>query len=117
MTENEFTCIVCPKGCSIKVKHEDGKIISVDGNTCAKGFDYAVSEAINPVRILTSSVFSHNGSKKIPVRTAKPVPKDKLFEIMNEIKAVKAPANVKMGDVIIKNAAGTGIDVIATLNE
>ena len=61
----ELTCIICPKGCNIKVEVEDGKVISVEGNTCKRGYDYAFSEVTNPVRTLTSTIRLENGKMLI----------------------------------------------------
>ena len=44
------------------------------------------------------------------------MPKGKIFDILDEIKPVVVKAPVKIGDVIVPNVAGTGVDVIATKN-
>ena len=45
----ELTCIICPKGCNIKVEFEKDKVTNIEGNTCKRGYDYAFSEITNPV--------------------------------------------------------------------
>ena len=52
----ELTCIGCPLGCLINVEIRDGKIISVTGNTCKRGWEYAVKEMTDPTRIVTTTV-------------------------------------------------------------
>ena len=81
MTEKNLTCIVCPLGCSIKVTLDGEKIVNVEGNSCPRGKEYAVSECTNPVRTLTTTIKCDNG-RVLPVKTKKPVPKDKLKEYM-----------------------------------
>ena len=50
------------------------------------------------------------------VKTASDVPKDKIFDCMREIRGTTVKAPIRIGDIIIRNCAGTGVDVIATKN-
>lgn len=109
----ELICICCPMGCRITVTTEDGVITDVTGNTCPRGKEYAVSELTAPVRMVTSFVKT-DGGVCVPVKTASPVPKEKIKDVMKEIKQIQAVLPVKMGDVIINDVAGTGINIIAT---
>ncbi len=113
-TTKELTCVVCPAGCSIKVELDgEGKIVSVTGNTCFRGKEYAESEITNPTRTLTSTVpvyFSENAEPvMLPVRTNKPIPKGKLGEAMEIIHKTKvtSPDGVKIGSVVIANFSRT----------
>ena len=115
MEEKHFTCIVCPIGCEIDVKLNNGKIISVSGNKCPRGKEFVLQEIKNPLRVLTTTVRIENGEyAMLPVRTDRPVPKSKIFDIMKEISLIKAKAPVKMYDVIARDICGTGANVIAT---
>jgi CxxC motif-containing protein len=110
-----LTCIVCPLGCSISVKLKGLEVIGVDGNTCAKGEAYARDEVLYPKRTLTSSVLVIGGSwPLVSVRTSGPIPKAKIPAVMRALKAKTVKAPVKMGAVMIKNVAMTGVDIIAT---
>lgn len=111
--ERELTCIVCPRGCTIKVKYTDDNILSIDGYTCERGKEYAQKELTNPERTVTSTVLTSDGSV-LPVKTEKAIQKSKIFECMDEINKAVANLPVKAGDVIIKNVANTGVNVIAT---
>lgn len=111
MTRN-LICICCPRGCQLEVTLEDGQVTDVKGFSCKRGKDYAVSEVTAPVRMVTTTVRTEEGVS-VPVKTAQPIPKDKIFACMEEIKAVRLHLPVQMGDVILENAAGTGIPVIA----
>ena len=111
-----LTCINCPLGCQLEVTLEDGVVTSVSGNTCKRGEVYGRKEVTNPTRIVTSSV-PVDGSKldrMVSVKTATDVPKDKIFEVMSSLAGVRLEAPVQIGDVVVANAAGTGVDVIAT---
>lgn len=117
--EKELICIGCPLGCRITVRMEDGPDgrISVSGNTCKKGEDYAVREVTNPTRIVTSTVRVIGGeTPMVSVKTASDIPKGRIFDCMREIKAARVQAPVEAGEIVVRNAAGTGIDVIATKN-
>ena len=90
MTTRELTCVVCPAGCRMTVTLDDGgTVLEVEGNTCARGKNYAVSEITHPVRTLTSTVplVTAEGEKMLPVRTDKAIPKEKLFEAMEIIRS------------------------------
>lgn len=104
----ELTCIVCPIGCSLKVELEGGSVKSVTGNTCPRGAEYAKNECTNPVRTLTTTVISKDGTP-VPVKTDKPIPKDKLFEAMEIVNKCAAPLTINIGDVIIKDVFGSNI--------
>ena len=94
-------------------KSESG--IEVTGNTCKRGEKYAIAEVTAPTRTVTSSVAIKGGEiARVPVKTAAPIPKDKIFVALDEIKTVELAAPVEIGDVIVKNVAGSGVDVVAT---
>ena len=116
MTTRELTCVVCPAGCRMTVTLDDGgTVLEVEGNTCARGKNYAVSEITHPVRTLTSTVPMKTaaGKKMLPVRTDKPIPKEKLFDAMEIIRATKAAAPVRPGDVLIPDFIEPGTNLIA----
>lgn len=108
-------CIVCPAGCIIDVTLKDGDVVSVTGNTCKRGETYARDEVTAPVRIVTSLVPVVNGEKPVvPVKTAAPIPKDRIPACAEALKDIKIPAPVAIGNVVLSNVCGTGIDMVAT---
>lgn len=116
MEVRELICIGCPLGCPLTVKI-DGDQMDVSGNTCKRGDVYARKEVTNPTRIVTSSVIVEGGSlAAVSVKTKEDIPKGKIFDIMKDLKGVKVQAPVHIGDVIISDVAGTGVDIIATKN-
>ncbi len=115
MEKRELTCIGCPLGCQITVELENGEVKSITGNTCEKGRIYAEKEVTNPTRIVTSTVRVQGGSKDFTsVKTKSDIPKSKIFDVMKDINKAVAKAPVAIGDVIIENVAGTGVEVVAT---
>ena len=112
-----MVCIRCPVSCLMEVTYTGHKILKVDNTDCKKGKDYAYQELFEPVRILTSTVFVKNGHLPlVSIRTDKPIPKGKIFEVMKKLSRRKVTAPVKIGDIIIKNVVNTGINIIATKN-
>lgn len=117
MEERNLTCIGCPLGCQVTVTLENGEVKDVKGNTCPRGDKYARDEVTNPTRVVTSIVKVKGGNlAAVSCKTASVIPKGKIFDILEEIKPIVMEAPVKIGDVVVANVAGTGVDVIATKN-
>ena len=113
--KKQITCITCPIGCKILVNTDGKSFELISGNKCKKGIEYARNEALDPRRMLTSSVLVLNGEwPLVSVKSSKPVPKDKIFDVLKEIKKKKIKAPIKIGQKIIKNVSNTGIDIIST---
>lgn len=113
--KRNLVCVSCPLGCPIEVEIENVQVISVSGNTCKRGDAYARTEVTNPVRSLTTSVKVEGGIHPVvPVKSSGPVPKDRMFDCMKEINGAVIKAPVKIGDVVIENICGLGVDIIAT---
>jgi len=114
-TEKEITCIICPIGCKIEVLTDGNKCKKIEGTRCKRGIEYAKLEALDPRRMLTSSVLVNNGNwPLVSVKTSKPVPKDKIFVVLDEIKKMVVSAPVLCGQILKKDIAKTGIDIKAT---
>ena len=111
----DLTCIVCPKGCQLKVELEGKKVLSVTGHTCKRGLAYAETECIAPMRTLTTTAAVEGGGV-VPVKTDKPIPRELLFEAMNEVNRVHVARDARLGDIVIKNLLGTGANVVTTRN-
>lgn len=104
----ELTCIVCPVGCNLVADIQDGKVVEVSGNTCKRGKVYAETECIFPMRTITTTIRCQNG-KILPVKTDRPIPKDKIFEAMKIINNVSPDLPISIGDVIIKEVFGSSV--------
>ena len=110
----ELTCIRCPMGCAIHVEMENGQVVSVTGNTCPRGAEYAKSEATAPVRTVTSTVRALGGVRPaVAAQTVPDVPKDRIFDVMDAVRALEVTAPVRIGDILCANIAGTGSDLVA----
>lgn len=117
MNTVNLICIGCPLGCPLTVEMEGNEVKSVSGNTCPRGVAYAKKELTNPTRIVTSTVRVAGGRlAMVSVKTESDIPKGKIFDCVKALKDVEVVAPVKIGDVIVKNVAGTGVNVIATKN-
>ena len=110
-----LTCIVCPLGCSIEATIEDGDITGIEGFNCKRGYEYAVSEITNPVRVLTTTVKIKGADLPvIPVKSDRPLPRGMLFDCMKVINGVELKAPVDIGDVVVRNILDTDVDIVAT---
>ena len=117
MKHKDLTCICCPLGCQITVELENGEVVSVSGNTCKRGDDYARKEVISPTRIVTSTIKVNGGNASmVSVKTKSDIPKSKIFDCVKALKEVTVQAPVAIGDVVLENVADTGVDVVATKN-
>lgn len=117
MEKRNLTCIGCPMGCQVTVEFEGEEVFSVKGNSCAIGDKYARQEVTHPERTVTSTIIVTGGDKeRCSVKTKGNIPKEKIFACMDAINHVKASAPVCIGDVVIENVCGTGVNVVATRN-
>ena len=109
----ELTCINCPLGCALTVTI-DCDTVTVAGNTCPRGEAYGRKEVTDPTRIVTSTVPVDGGDiARVPVKTASDIPKGKIFEVMDAVHTARVKAPVKIGDIILSDVAGTGVDLVA----
>lgn len=111
----ELICIVCPKGCHLKVDTDND--FKVTGNSCEKGALYGKKELTSPTRVITSTVAVEGGiHRRCPVKTDRDVPKEKIFDIMHQLDGIVVKSPVKIGDVIIEDVCSTGANIVAARN-
>ena len=106
----EMICIVCPRGCRLTY---DGN--EVKGNFCKRGEVYAKQEAVQPLRMVTSTVsIKSKEISRLPVITSGEIPKDKIFDIMKELYNIEVVAPIKVGEIIVENILNLGVNIIST---
>ena len=109
----ELICITCPKGCHLKVDEENG--YAVTGNSCPRGAVYGKSELLHPVRTITSTVRVEGGAiPRLPVKTDRPLPKEKMMDCMRLLDTIKVQVPVHVGDVLAEHILGTDVNIVAT---
>ena len=109
-----FLCVACPVGCALKVEVSGLEVLKVEGNTCPRGVKYAQDEVTNPVRTFTSTIRVKGGVLPVcPVRSRAPLPLQKVFDVTKEVAKASLSAPITIGQVIIENVCGTGIDIVA----
>ncbi|GKX32210.1 NAD(FAD)-dependent dehydrogenase [Vallitalea longa] len=112
--KKEFTCIVCPMSCHLTV-YNDGDKIVVEGNTCKRGKVFGENEFTNPKRMLTTTVrIEGSHLKRLAVISSDEIPKNKMFECVNELYKVTVKAPISRGNIIFHNICSTGVDIIAS---
>ncbi|MDO4620908.1 MAG: DUF1667 domain-containing protein [Lachnospiraceae bacterium] len=113
----ELTCIMCPMGCDLTAEKDERGNITVTGNTCPRGREYAMQELTAPMRNIATSVLVEGGELPLAsVRLDGPIPRERIFDVMQEIKGRKVKAPVQIGDVLIENVLGLGRNVVITKN-
>lgn len=109
----ELTCIVCPRGCTLCITGE-GENLQVSGNACKRGETFAMAEMLRPMRTICTTVRTvFPAAPVLPVRLSQEIPKDRIFDVMQEIKKITLDHAVDRGDVIIENVLGLAADVIS----
>ena len=110
-----LTCILCPSGCEIEAVYDGTDVLSLKGNKCPRGADYVEQELTHPVRTISTSVLVRGGELPLcSVRLTNPVPREKIFDVMGEIRKLSLDAPVQIGQILIHDVLGLGSDVIAT---
>ena len=111
----EYTCIICPNGCDITADVEGTQILSLEGARCKRGKEYVHQELTDPQRNIASSVLVKGGRLPLAsVRLTAPIPKEKIFPVMEVIRKITLEAPVGAGQVVVPDVLGLGCDVIAT---
>lgn len=122
-----FTCIVCPRGCSLEVELGAGgtaaagvavqalEVLRVSGNGCKRGEDYARREVVDPRRSLTSTVRTRGlERRRLPVRSSGTLPLGRLVEAARSLDGIVVDRPMKCGDLVVKDLIGLGVDIVAT---
>ena len=112
----KLICINCPKGCELEVEKLADGSVKVTGNSCPKGETYGIAEMTNPTRMVTGLVRLAGTRRPLPVKTRVAIPKGKIAEVTNLLANTTVLPPKRIGDVIIENVCGTGVDVVATAN-
>ena len=110
--DKKLICIICPVGCRLKVTGTTDDL-KVEGNICNKGFDYAHNEITNPLRMVCTTVKIEGGIHNvIPVKTDKPIPEKFKLDVVKAVNNIILKSPVKMGDIIIPDLFGTGVNIV-----
>ena len=110
----KLVCIVCPNGCAMEAKACGGEI-TVSGNKCPRGADFARAELTCPLRTVCSTVRTvFPETPVISVRVDREIPKARIFDVMRELNKVTVTHRLSRGDIVIENVLGLGADVIVT---
>jgi len=114
-TKREMICIACPIGCRLTVTPERDGSVSVTGNSCPRGIEYGKEEYFAPRRVVTATVGVRDIAElRLPVKTDHPIPKELISGLLSEAYAIKVPLPVGIGDVVLEDYHGTGVNLVAT---
>lgn len=113
-TTSKIICITCPKGCTLEVTHEGETVLRVKPG-CKRGHDYVKRELVDPRRMVATTVRVKGGIHPLlPVATAAPFPKPRILELMKALRQVELQAPITVGCPVLRDALGTGIDILAS---
>ena len=112
---SEIICVACPKGCPLHIKHEGHDVLEIIGAGCQRGKEYAICELQDPRRMVASTVKVQGGLHPlVPVYTKDAFPKPMIPQLAQTLREVELTAPVRLNQVVLKDALGTGIDIIAS---
>ena len=112
---SHYLCIGCPLGCRVEVEDRGGEIVEVRGQSCKKGDLFARQEHVDPRRVVTTTVAVQGGVwARLPVKTQGDVPKGVVVDVCRMLHGLTLAAPVTMGQVIVADVLGTGVDVVAS---
>lgn len=115
--EKDLICIICPNGCRLHGTLTEGGELEVTGNRCIRGKTFAGRELTDPTRSLTTTVkTAFDDFPYLPVRTDGEIPKYAIAKVLEELRSVLVTERMTCGDVVLENAAGTGVKIIVTAN-
>ena len=112
----KMICISCPRGCELDVTSSQNGEVFVKGNACPRGESYGRDELTNPTRVVTGLVRVAWTRRPLPVKTSSPIPKKKIEEVLSVLHRTTVQLPVRIGDVLVPDVAGTGADIVSTVN-
>lgn len=115
MTTKTLLCNLCPNCCPLTVTLSGDTVTGCTGNLCAQGADFARQELTLPLRNVTTSVAVTGGLYPLcSVRLSQPVPLSRLTEVVDVLHNLQIAAPVQMGQVLVDDLLGLGVQVLAT---
>lgn len=111
---SHYLCIGCPLGCRLEVEADGPDIVEIRGFGCRIGKEFAAQEHTAPTRMMATTVKIRNGVwARLPVKTEAALPKDRVLEVADALHKLELEAPVKTGDIVLANALGTGVNIVA----
>lgn len=108
------TCPRCEKACSLQIDFQGNELLAVNGHRCPVGIEFAESLFGPPHKIVSVSVSVKGGVyPSVMARTARKIPPDKSMEVIREANRLVVEAPIRTGQVLARNVAGTGSELIA----
>jgi CxxC motif-containing protein len=113
--KGEFVCVVCPTSCVVNAEWDETGLLSIDRAQCKLAWDYISGEILDPRRTVTTTVLVQDGDLPlVSVKTDRPVPKELVIDVMEELADVVVVAPIEIGEVIVPDVLGTDSAIVAT---
>lgn len=117
-TKRDYTCVVCPNSCELSVEVSDGevqKLLSVSGNLCPRGGEWARQEVEDPRRTFSTNVRLLGGTLPVAsVRTLDAVPLKSILAVREALRDIVLTAPAHTGQIIADSPAGIPCRVAVT---
>jgi len=111
VTDEPLLCIICPKGCRIRL----GTGGEITGYNCRRGYEFALQELRDPSAVLTATVAIEGGLwPRLPCKTTKAIPRALLKSAAASLLQLSVSAPVELGEILARDLGGLGVDVVAT---
>ena len=113
---SHYLCIGCPLGCRLEVDEDAaGDIVEIRGFACRKGKTFAENEHTDPRRMVTTTVTINGGRwARLPVHATEELPKDRMWDVINQLRNIEVDAPIELGDVIVKGILNSDVDIVAS---
>ncbi|MHA1730223.1 MAG: DUF1667 domain-containing protein [Promethearchaeota archaeon] len=112
---SNIICTICPNSCQLSVYKDKNGNIQVLNALCKRGIKYGKQEFVMPMRMLITTMKIYKGVLPVlPVRSNEEIPKERIFDAIEVVNQTFVQSPIKMGDCIIENLLGLGVNVIAS---
>lgn len=113
--KRSYTCILCPNGCRLQATLQDDRLHALTGARCDRGRTYVEQELVNPHRQIASSILVEGGAFPLAsVRLTRPIPRDRIFDVMDAIKKIRVSAPIRSGATIPLAVEDLSVALIVT---
>ena len=113
--KRELICIVCPIGCRLEVAEDNGTV-TVTGNSCPRGAEYAREELLCPKRVVTATcTLTGSRQTRLPVKTDRPIPAEYVPSLLHDVYSLETAAPVRRGDILLENYMDTEVNLVAAM--
>lgn len=115
MDKIKYICIACPIGCHLDVEVNGKEVVSIEGNRCKRGINYAIDEHTDPKRMVTVTCNVNSSIvNRVPVKTTEAISKIYIDDLIKDLYKLSLVTPLQLGEKVIENYKDTGVDIVVT---